>query len=124
MISAIPDDRGVGGMTSVRVFYFKSLLEVVEQIMLENGVVTTKLTIPNFVELKALLFFIERAVLADVQYMKKLNLMMGNKDNYSTSSTVPYFVGIAEFLTNIDDEMSVDVEMIRLFKRWESFYSY
>jgi len=47
--------------------------------------------------------------LAGVQYMKKLKSMMGKQrqlvDNIfkqsSTSSTVPYFVGIAEFLINV-----------------------
>jgi len=66
--------------------------------------------------------------LAGIQYMKKLNLMMGEQrqlvDNIfkqsSTSSTVPYFVGIAEFLTNV---IPLICRSFRLMMKWYSVES-
>ena len=66
--------------------------------------------------------------MAGIQYMKKLNLMMGEQrqlvDNIfkqsSTSSTVPYFVGIAEFLTNV---IPLICRSFRLMMKWYSVES-
>ena len=58
--------------------------------------------------------------------MKKLNLMMGNNEltiffkQSSTSSIVPYFVGIAEFLTNV---IPLICRSFRLMMKWYSVES-
>ena len=66
--------------------------------------------------------------LEGVQYIQKLNLMMGEQrqlvDNIfkqsSTSSTVPYFVEIAEFLTYV---ISLISRSFRLMMKWYSVES-
>ena len=66
--------------------------------------------------------------LAGVQYMKKIKLNDGEQrqlvDNIfkqsSTSSTVPYFVGIAEFLTNV---IPFICRSFRLMMKWYSVES-
>jgi len=58
--------------------------------------------------------------LVGIQYMKKLNLMMGNKKS-STSLIVPYFVGIAEFLTNV---IPLICRSFRLMMNWYSVESF
>ena len=58
--------------------------------------------------------------------MKKLNLMMGNNEltiffkQSSTSSIVPYFVGIAEFLTNV---IPLICRSFRFMMKWYSVES-
>ena len=66
--------------------------------------------------------------MAGVQYMKKIKLNDGEQrqlvDNIfkqsSTSSTVPYFVGIAEFLTNV---IPLICRSFRLMMKWYSVES-
>jgi hypothetical protein len=66
--------------------------------------------------------------LEGVQYMKKIKLNDGEQrqlvDNTfkqsSTSSTIPYFVGITEFLTNI---ILLICRSFRLIMKWYSIES-